>query len=391
MTKLNLKNILTAVRDIINRSRIAYKDYLGEETVTETKALVDGTLSEQGTLTLKDPSFTGFVVGEGYEVTIDDTTQTLIAILDSGVGVITNAIDLNNPGENYFIVGFLDNQVKGEAGGTYIGKTISISQTKTTTTKKYDIKKVPQELIPDTIARSVDVAKVETKAHDAFNKADAAQIAADNAQAAANNAQTAADNAQTAADNAQTAADNAQTAADNAQTAADNAQTTAENALARVVEPYTGNLQMAPLYKNGGFSAWRDVVQSISYNTTEGYFYVNELNTTALKGEDIPRDVFCVNVYLGSQLATAFLSHFVTTNDFWSVSGFAVITSDDSRVGELLYVSANTISKNEAKGLFLTFRAPNSMLLKSSTANSDKQFRITVDDTGTLSATEVTA
>ena len=84
MTKANLKNILTAVRDMINRSRIAYKDYLGEETVTETKVLVDGTLSEQGTLTLKDPSFTGFVVGEGYEVTIDDTTQTLIAISADG-------------------------------------------------------------------------------------------------------------------------------------------------------------------------------------------------------------------------------------------------------------------------------------------------------------------
>ena len=30
------------------------------------------------------------------------------------------------------------------------------------------------------------------------------------------------------------------------------------------------------------------------------------------------------------------------------------------------------------------------MLLKSSTANSTKQFRLTVDDTGTLKATEVT-
>ena len=224
-----------------------------------------------------------------------------------------------------------------------------------------------------------------------IRKAQAAEKRADNAQTAANAAQTAADNAQTTADSALTTATNAQTTADSALTTATNAQTTAENALERVVEPYTRNMQMAPLYKNGGFSAWRGVVQEISYNKTEGYFFVNAFDTTALKKEDMPRDVFCVEVFLGSAKAKAFLSCFVTTNGLWSVSGFAVFTYNDSKAGELLYVSANTISKNEAKGLFLTFRAPNSMLLKSSTANSDKQFRITVDDSGTLSATEVTA
>lgn len=196
--------------------------------------------------------------------------------------------------------------------------------------------------------------------------------------------------AQTIAENAQATAEVAQTTAENAQTTAEHAQSIAENALERVVEPYTRNAQMAPLYKNGGFSAWRDVVQNIWYDKTEGYFFVNAFDTTALKGEDMPNDVFCVEVYVGNQPATAFLQRFVTVNNnFWSVRGFAVITDNYFRTGELLYVSANTISKNEAKGLFLTFRAPDSMLLKSSTANSTKQFRITVDDSGTLTATEV--
>ena len=196
--------------------------------------------------------------------------------------------------------------------------------------------------------------------------------------------------AQTIAENAQATAEVAQTTAENAQTTAEHAQSIAENALERVVEPYTRNAQMAPLYKNGGFSTWRDVVQNIRYDKTEGYFFVNAFDTTALKEEDIPRGVFCVRVYVGSRPATAFLSHFATINNLWSVRGFAVITDDDLRTGEVLYVSANTISKNEAKGLFLTFRAPDSMLLKSSTANSTKQFRITVDDSGALTATEVT-
>ena len=218
MNKANLKNILTAVRDMINRSRIAYKDYLGEETVTKTKVLVDGTLSEQGTLTLKDPSFTGFVAGEGYEVTIDDTTQTLAATSNNGDVGITNITDFENPGENYFAIGI--DPRKGQpicmAGGTYIGKTISISQTKTTTTKKYDIKKVPQELIPDTIIKSIAAAKTEAKKADSL--AGMAFRAADNAQATADNAQTTADNAQSIANTAKTAAENAKTAADNINT-----------------------------------------------------------------------------------------------------------------------------------------------------------------------------
>ena len=196
--------------------------------------------------------------------------------------------------------------------------------------------------------------------------------------------------AQTIAENAQATAEVARTTANNAKATAENAQAIAKNALERVVEPYTRNAQMAPLYKNGGFSAWREVVQTIRYNKTEGYFFVNAFDTTtAIKEEDIPRGVFCVRVYVGNQPATAFLSHFRTINNFWSVSGFAVIDDDDFRTGELLYVSANTIPINEAKGLFLTFRAPDSMLLKSSTANSTKQFRITVDDNGNLTATEV--
>ena len=206
-----------------------------------------------------------------------------------------------------------------------------------------------------------------------------------------NEAQSTADAARSTADAARSTADAAKTAADNAQNTANAAQTTANAALERVVEPYTRNAQMAPLYKNGRFSDWRSVVQEISYDETEGYFFANAFNITALKEEDMPNAVFCTNVYVERRAAKAFLSRFITGHslDSWSVRGFAIIT-DDYRAGEILYVSANTISLNEAKGLFLTFRAPDSMLLKSSAINSTKQFRITVDDTGTLKATEVT-
>ena len=147
---------------------------------------------------------------------------------------------------------------------------------------------------------------------------------------------------------------------------------------------------MAPLYKNGGFLAWRSVVQNLSYEKTEGYFSADGSSTTALNGEDMPDGVFCALVNVDNHLANAFLSKMATGNNSWFVIGFAVIDDVNSRTGEILYVSSNTIPEHTAKGLFLTFRAPDSMLLKSSTSGSDKQFRITVDDAGTLSATEVT-
>mgnify|MGYP001771802937 CR=1 FL=1 len=241
--------------------------------------------------------------------------------------------------------------------------TISISRFVT------EVVKIDAKYLPDTVATKSEV---------------------EAAQTTANAAQTTAENAQTTANAARNTADAAQTTAENAQTTANAAQSTANAALERTVEPYTRSIQMAPLYKNGGFSAWRGVVQEIGYNKTKGYFFADAFDTTALKEEDMPKDVFCVNVHVGSQSATAFLTKVVSGdgNDLWSVIGFAVITDGYYRTGEVLYVSSNAISRNETKGLFLTFRAPDSMLLKSSTANSTKQFRVTVDDSGVPTITD---
>ena len=371
MNKANLKNILTAVRDMINRSRIAYKDYLGEETVTETKVLVDGTLSENGPLTLKDPSFTGFVVGEGYEVTIDDTTQTLTATLSLGIGAVTNATDPDNPVGDYFLVKIMpgDQKAFGVAGGTYIGKTISISQANTTTTKKYDIKKVPQELIPDTIARSDDVANVKTKAYNAFNKAVAAKTAADAAQAAADNAQTTADNAQNTANTAKTAAESAK------------------------IDPISYNYCAALFSKYRKFVGWYRTMPILEYNETLGSFYRSVFETTPLKRGDIPFNEFiCEGNFIFGESSSKRYILFLTIYDStgpsaaWRVRGFAI-----GEQGDTFYVESPPVGISTGEGLFLKLLPKNHMIMNSSTPDSTKRFKITVDDTGTLSATEVTA
>lgn len=369
MSTNHIKAILTSLRAMVIKMLPAYKFYLGSTTGTTTTqichgvmSLKDGQTQGQGVLTLDDASFAGFVEGETYTVVVNGVIGEYVAKLFNDDVMVTNIADFENLPEDYWAAGFAQVTCAYIVSGSYANATISVSQTKTVTTKTYQTKKLDKSLLPDEVESGIEAAN--TKATTALSAAQAAQDTANTAISSANTAQS----------------------------TANTAKSTADAALARAVEPYTGITQMAPLYKNGGFSAWRSVVQNLSYDKTEGYFSSGVLDTTALNGEDMPNGVFCVNVYVGNKNAKAFLTKVVHTagSGSWSVRGFAVIDDVNSRTGEILYVSSNMIPQYAAKGIFLTFRAPDSMLLKSSTSGSDKQFRITVDDTGTLKATEVT-
>lgn len=367
MTTNHIKAILTSLRAMVIKMLPVYKFYLGSTTETVTTQIChgvmsvrDGQTSGNGALTLDDASFAGFVDGETYTVVVNGVSGEYVAKQINDDVMVTNIVDFENLPEDYWAAAFVPGTCAYMVRGSYANATISISQAKTITTVKYQAKKLDKSLLPDEVESGIEAAN--TKATDALSAAQAAQDTANDAISSANTAQS----------------------------TANAAKSTAETALARTVEPYAGNTQMTPLYKNGGFSAWRSVVQNLSYDKTEGYFYSDVFGTTALNGEDMPDGVFYALVNVDNHLANAFLYKKATGNNSWFVSGFAVIDDVNSRTGEILYVSSNTIPEHAAKGLFLTFRAPDSMLLKSSTSGSDKQFRITVDDAGTLSATEVT-
>ena len=231
----NFKSLLTSIRSMVLKLLPAYKLFAGRNIETTTVKICEGTLQEEGSLTLLDDSFAGFVEGETYDVVLNGQPFKVTAsqITASGTIGIADLTDAAN--NNGYMVALGDRSIVCMAMGTYIGATISVSQIKTSITERYEIKKLPVECLPNGVAKTKDVR--------------AAKSAAAAAQSTANDAKT--------------AAETAQTTANAAQTTANAAQTTAENALERVVEPYTRNVQMAPLYKNGGFSAWRDVVQKI--------------------------------------------------------------------------------------------------------------------------------
>ena len=89
---------------------------------------------------------------------------------------------------------------RGEAFGiaqtldtSFIGKTISISQTRTETVTRYKTKLLPEYLLPsflrkNVVASKTEVQKAQTTADRARNAADNAQIAANNVQITANEA-----------------------------------------------------------------------------------------------------------------------------------------------------------------------------------------------------------
>lgn len=73
MTKQIIESLLTPIRAMIMRSRPAYKDYLGEETVEETRELVSGTFGKD-----VESSVT-FTEGETYLINIDGAEQEMVA------------------------------------------------------------------------------------------------------------------------------------------------------------------------------------------------------------------------------------------------------------------------------------------------------------------------
>lgn len=158
----NLKKVLSVVRDLIKRNRVAYKDYLGEKTITETKVFAKGTFADHNAdLTCDDPTITGFVAGEKYQVTIDGETTDYVAITNRSGSMILvgNLTDETKP---LFAITFVSGNVEWEGDDSLIGKTVSVSQTKTVTHKNYDIKKLPAELLPDSAATDKDVKRLNS-------------------------------------------------------------------------------------------------------------------------------------------------------------------------------------------------------------------------------------
>ncbi len=380
MTQHNLTQILKVIRDFVMRNRPCYRDYLGSETVTKTvqigsSVFVDNEGIAGTQFLVTDSAFTGFVPGETYTVSIDGVIADYVARNFSPIsdefGPIIGTITTYNAEDNTFDgwICVAGRTPDGKAtcmaqtlDTSFIGKTISISQTKTETVTRYKTKLLPEYLLPTFLRKNVVASKTEvlSAVANAVAAADAAQTAADNAQSTADSAQATANTAKSAASAAQSTANTAKTTADAAKTTAETVQTTVNECVKK------DNTQQFGI-NLGSNNAFRGSVQSsrVAYS-----FMTNDITDTP------------TNLSIGASGGTA-LTISVTPSTSPTVKITPPVYSTQQADIEFSRLTS-TYPHPKIKGI-------GGIVMHSSTSGSGKQFLITVDDTGTLKATEVTS
>lgn len=358
------------------KNRPCYRDYLGSETVTNTVQIGAGTFEDKrgrmiAEFEATDPEFTGFVLGETYTVTIDGVTADYVvrtmSLISDEVGPIigtATTFDMENStfdGWICFVGRMPDGQVSCNAQTfdmSFAGKTISISQTRTETVNRYNTKLLPEYLLPDFLRKNVVATKTEV------------QSAADKATAAEDAAYT-----------AQSTADNAQSTANTAKSTAEAAQSTANAALPKTGGELSGAISVtngtdtAKLYTSVfDMTHIPTVGAQVSDRVYIGYDRIT-LGPTALSTPGIS-----LNRNKGSSTpASIRISHSTGT----------VQINSDGAVSSSKRLVLSCQNELEIRSVGATPTATG-LVLHSSTTGSKKRFRITVDDTGTLKATEVT-
>ena len=174
-----------------------------------------------------------------------------------------------------------------------------------------------------------------------------------------------------------------------AQSTADTAKTIAENAK---IDPIDSMFEYpSTLFsKSGEFIGWYEAMPRLRYDETDGGFRLNyrEPNHTSL--EDIPFEKFICNEYLNFSGLGA--DDYIMFLNVWNGGGgkkFVDGTAINTK-GNVFHIESNKVDPSTATGIFFEPVMPEYMMINSSTANSTKKFKITVDDSGTISATEVT-
>ena len=292
-----------------------------------------------------------FIVGQTYEVKWDDETYSCVAFDSNGISAIGNQGvfgDGTDTGEPFIM---MISKAEG-FGRVFAPEAIGTHTVEVTTTK---VVTLDRKYLPDTIADKSEVEAAKTTATNAQSTANDAKTAAKTAKTTANDAQSAvitanitAETAKSAAITAKTTAEAAKTAADNAQTTATNAQTTAEAAKTQVARALT-------VERSGNISAPNNTMDSGTYQRLN--LYSKDLHHSA---------AFAVTESIGLKI-------FVDRD-----GGLQSSLSNPST----LQFMANGSSCMRLKGI-------DELIMNSSTPGSTKEFKITVDDSGTLTVTEV--
>ena len=318
--------------------------YTGDPVETVLVEESTAPFSENGGLYIAEvPSTFDATVGEAYKVSWDGTVYECICgnlnklLVLGNLSIIGAGSDTGEP--------FLVSVINGSGIIIYTTDT-SDSHTFSISGLVTEVVKIDEKYLPDTVATKSEVEVAHNKANAAQNKANAAQSTANTAKSTA--------------DAAQSTANTAKTTADAAQTTAETAQTTANGC---VKKSNTGKFGIN-LGSNNAFSG---SVQSSAVNYS---FMTNDITNTP------------TNLNIGALGGTA-LKISVTPS-----------TSPTVKITPPVY--GGNQADIEFAALTKSYSAPQitglgGITMCASTPASTKKFKITVDDSGTISATEVTS
>ena len=184
MRKNNLTALLTDLRALILNSRPAYRDFLGEATEAKTTKILENVVLAEGQMMLPvaDAAFSGFIAGEAYRVVLDGEEKSVIAKGFSGVGALSNIEDFSNLPNDTWALQYDSEEEKMIAGasGAFLGATISVYYDETVTEQRWSVRKLAYELLPDRLLSALSNAA--NTARKALTTANAAQTTANAAQ-----------------------------------------------------------------------------------------------------------------------------------------------------------------------------------------------------------------
>ena len=318
-------------------------------------------------------------VGETYKVSWDGTTYECACVNFNNrpfIGNLSIAGAGSDTGEPFLMV--VDNG-QGIAIGT---ADTSASHTISISANVAPITKIDEKYLPDSIISDINDAQstanaAQTTADTAQSTADTAQSTANAAKSTANAAKSTADTAKSTADAAQSTANTAKTTAKNAQSTANTAKTTAENAqsTANTAKTTAENAQTAAENARSTANAANTEVAKALTVDSSGSIYA-------------PIGAMNVGAYQSLNLRSKDQHHSVSFKVTESV-GLQIWVSRDHGLQSSPSNPSTVEFKANGGAPRMRLKGIDELIMNSSTAGSTKKFRITVDDSGTITATEV--
>ena len=351
MRKNNLTALLTDLRALILNSRPAYRDFLGEVTEAKTTKILENVVLAEGQMMLPvaDAAFSGFIAGEAYRVVLDGEEKSVVAKDSSEGAILSNVEDISNPPNDAWGLMYYSEAGKmiASTSGAFLGAKISVYYDDMVTKQKWSVRKLAYELLPDRLLSALS--------------------------AAANTAR------------------KALTAADAAQSTANAAQSTANAALSR---EHGGTVNGDVIFTNGITANSLILPVPSSDSSSRGILFKDDASELGIAqiyfGYDASSKISRVEIGNTGYSSGEYKRGTVALN--LGVNKTAISFSHD---GDAYHMQCKgpldfSFGYSEATRIPILLQGISGIIMHSSTSGSTKKFKITVDDAGTLSATEVT-